>query len=54
MSKIFTRFKRFMKNKTEECKELLSSRRSRIIVGVVTVGSGFALIVSGYIPLPND
>ena len=47
------RIKRFMNEKVQACKEVLSSAENRLILGLMMVGLGGGLIASAYIHLPN-
>ena len=35
-------------------KYILENRNSRVVIGIMLLGTGTAWIVSGYIPLPDD
>lgn len=41
--------KKFMTDKIQECKEILSSAQNRLILGLILLGIGAGLISSAYI-----
>ena len=45
--------KRFMNEKVQACKDVLSSAENRLILGLIMMGLGGGLIASAYIHLPN-
>lgn len=53
----FEEVKRFMDKKIQAVKDILTSRSSRAVAGIIIVGIGVGLggglIVSAYVPLPN-
>ena len=55
-SKIRKGLKKFMNDKIEACKEIISNDQNRLILGLVILGTGIglgsALIVSAYIHVP--
>lgn len=54
LKKVFKRFKDFMNKKIEDVKAIFASRYNRAVLGIVMLGTGIALIVSAYAPLPNE
>lgn len=44
--------KRFMDKKAQMCKDILSSDKNKLAVGLVLIGAGIGLVASVYIPLP--
>ena len=44
--------KRFVDKKIEACKEILSNRQNRLIIGLVLFGTGVGFIASAYIHAP--
>lgn len=47
--KIGKRIKKFVSDKVQACKEILSSAKNRLVLGLVFVGLGGGLIASAYI-----
>lgn len=45
--------KRYMNEKVEVCKEILSAAENRLILGLICVGLGGGLIASAYIRIPS-
>lgn len=45
--------KKFMNEKIETCKEILSNAQNRLIVGLIFLGLGGGLIASAYIHVNN-
>lgn len=43
--------KKFMTDKIQECKEILSSAQNRLILGLILLGMGGGLISSAYIKI---
>lgn len=43
--------KKFVDNKIQACKEILSSAHNRLILGLIITGLGLGLIASAYIQL---
>lgn len=50
--------KRFMNEKIHTCKEILSSAKNRLILGIIImatgIGVGGGLIISAYAPMPKE
>lgn len=46
-------FKRMIDERVDAVRSYLSSRKNRIILGIIMAGTGIALIISGYIPMPE-
>lgn len=44
--------KRFMDKKAQMCKDILSSDKNKLAIGLVLIGAGIGLVASVYIPLP--
>lgn len=49
LRKIGNGIKKFVKEKVETCKEILSSAQNRLILGLIATGVGVGLITSAYI-----
>lgn len=45
--------KKFVDNKIQACKEILSSAQNRLILGLIMTGLGLGLIASAYIQVTN-
>lgn len=45
--------KKFVDNKIQACKEILSSAQNRLILGLIVTGLGLGLIASAYIQVIN-
>lgn len=45
--------KKFVDNKIQACKEILSSAQNRLILGLIATGLGLGLIASAYIQVIN-
>lgn len=45
--------KRYMNEKVEACKEILTNAENRLILGLIFVGLGGGLIASAYIHTPS-
>ena len=45
--------KKFVDNKIQACKEILSSAKNRLILGLIMTGLGLGLIASAYIQVIN-
>lgn len=45
--------KRMIDERVEAVRDYISSRSNRIIAGLIFLGLGVGLIVSGYIPMPE-
>lgn len=46
--------KRFMDNKVQACKEILSNAENRLILGLILLGMSGGLIASAYIHAPQN
>lgn len=46
--------KRFMNEKINTCKELLSSSQNRLVIGLVLVGAGVGFVASAYMHVPKE
>lgn len=44
--------KKFVNNRIQTCKEILTDNKNRLIIGLVMVGAGAGLIASAYITVP--
>lgn len=53
MKKIFKEVKRIMNEKIKVCKDVLTSKENRAVVGIIVIGLGVGLVVSAYIPMPS-
>lgn len=49
----FKGVKRYVDKKVQMCKEILSSRETRLITGIILGGLSAGLIVSAYVPYPS-
>lgn len=58
MRKIGKGIRRFMEEKVQACKEILSSAENRLILGLIIFGAGIGmgggLIASAYIHVPTN
>lgn len=45
--------KKRMDERVEGAKEYLADKGNRVVAGIILTGLGIALIVSGYIPIPE-
>lgn len=45
--------KKRMDERVEHVKKYLSDKGNRVVAGIILTGLGVALIVSGYIPMPE-
>ena len=45
--------KRFMNEKINTCKEILSSAQNRLVIGLVLVGAGVGFVASAYMRVPE-
>lgn len=45
--------KKFVDDKIKTCKEILSNAKNRVILGVVFIGLGTGLVISGYVKVPE-
>lgn len=52
LSKTRKGIKKFVEEKVEACKEILSSAQNRLTIGLVFAGVGVALIISAYTKAP--
>lgn len=52
LRKIGKGIKRFMGEKIQACKEVLSSDKYRLTIGLVMVGAGMGLVASVYLKVP--
>lgn len=46
--------KKFMSEKINTCKEILSSAQNRLVIGLVMIGTGVGFVVSAYIKAPAE
>lgn len=46
--------KKFMSEKINTCKEILSSAQNRLIIGLVMIGTGVGFVASPYIRVPKE
>lgn len=46
--------KKFMSEKVNACKEILSSAQNRLVIGLVMIGTGIGFVASAYIRAPKD
>lgn len=46
--------KKFMSEKINTCKEILSSAQNRLIIGLVMIGTGVGFVASAYIRVPKE
>ena len=46
--------KKFMSEKINTCKEILSSAQNRLIIGLVMIGPGVGFVASAYIRVPKE
>lgn len=51
--KIGKGIKKFVSEKVQACKEILSSAKNRLILGLIMTGLGLGLIASAYIQVIN-
>lgn len=47
------RIKKFVDDKVQACKEILSAAQNRLILGLIMLGLGTGLIVSAYVHVPE-
>lgn len=52
LRKIGKGIKKFVNNKIQACKEVLSSDKNRLIIGLVLIGTGAGLVASVYLRVP--
>lgn len=45
--------KRFMDEKINTCKEILSSAQNRLVIGLVLIGTGVGFVASAYMRIPK-
>ena len=46
--------KKFMSEKINTCKEILSSAQNRLIIGLVMIGTGVGFVAYAYIRVPKE
>ena len=51
--KIGKGIRRFMSDKIDACKEILSNAQNRLILGLIFMGVGTGLVLSAYIKVEN-
>lgn len=46
--------RRFMSEKINTCKDILSSAQNRLVLGLVMIGTGVGFVASAYIRVPKE
>lgn len=46
--------RRFMSEKINTCKDILSSTQSRLVLGLVMIGTGVGFVASAYTRVPKE